>query len=171
MFPLPCFLPSGSGLARSRDGLKPEQPAERAPYGRLAIVLSRRVAPGPIVCDLHVVNDILAAAFVVVGELRVQAADDVEPVEDIHPICRDLLPRKTVVAGPFGLQLVLDLVDAEGAAQRDERIDLGTVSDPLEAVVRDHGAHRMADDNVGATGFRRLEPGDESAADLVLDQV
>ena len=112
-------------VARIGDQLGEKAQLQHAPQcardGRLPQVLGDGVAPRAVVLHGDVLDHAGAALAVVVGQHRVEAADRVEPVEDVDPARAQLLEGEAVVAAPAGLQLVLHLVQAERAAEGIER--------------------------------------------------
>ena len=59
--------------------------AQPGSHRRLPQILGRRVAPRPVVDLDHVLDLGRPTQPVVVGELRIEATDRIEPVEDIDP--------------------------------------------------------------------------------------
>jgi hypothetical protein len=67
---------------------------------------------------------------------------------------------------------ILNLIDSEGAAERDQSINLWAIRNTLQAVIGDHRPHTVADHNVRRPIFRAgLQLSQEAAADLLLDVV
>ena len=104
-----CSSASGAAPPQRVDVghvLQLQQAAQRAPERRLAQVLGRRVAPHAAVLDFLVDHHRLPAAAIVVRELRIEAADRIEPVVQVEPAAAHLLVRKTVVPRPARVELV-----------------------------------------------------------------
>src|SRR5262245_53128106 len=122
---------------------------------RLAKILGDRMPPSAVILHRDVLDGGRAAFAKIVRQLRVKPADGVETIEDVDPSTAHRLAGEPSITAPLRLQLVLDLVQSKGAAKRDQAIDSGTPGDPLQAVIGDHCAHAVRNDDVRPRYRRR----------------
>src|SRR5215510_16193613 len=106
--------------------------------------------PSAVILDRDVLDGGCAVLAKVVRQLRVEPADRVEAIEDIDPPTAHRLAGKPCIAAPLRLQLVLDFVEAERAAERNEAVNPGALRDPLQAVIGHYGPH--------AVGYHDMRP-------------
>src|SRR5262245_22275174 len=126
--------------------------------------------PGAVILHRDVLDGGCAVLAKVVRQLRVEPADRVEAVEHVDPPTTHRLAGKPRIPVPFRLQLVLDFVQAERTAERNETVNPGTPSDPLQAVVGDYGAHAVGDDDMRPCNRRRAYGVHEALPNRALDR-
>src|SRR5262245_27224242 len=126
--------------------------------------------PSAVILHRDVLDGGCAVLAKVVRQLRVEPADRVEAVEDIDPPTAHRLAGKPRIAAPLRLQLVLDFVQAERTAERNETVNPGALRDPLQAVVGDYGAHAVGDHDMRPRTDRRAYGVHEALPDSALDR-
>jgi hypothetical protein len=127
------------------------------------------MAPAPGVVNRDVFDLVGVVAPEVVGDRRVEAANRIEPVKQVDPATSYLLVGEPVIAAPLWLQPVLDLVEAERSAERDQGIDGHALGNALQAIIRDHSAEAVGNDNVRRRDHGRVDGRDKALADGLLD--
>src|SRR5262249_36242986 len=126
--------------------------------------------PSAVILHRDVLDGGCAVLAKVVRQLRVEPADRVEAIEDIDPLTAHRLAGKPRIAAPPRPQLVLDFVEAERAAERNEDVNPGALRNPLQAVVGDYGAHAVGDHDMRPRTDRRAYGVDEALPDSALDR-
>src|SRR5262245_47718773 len=105
----------------------------------------------------NVFDAIFAAESVIARELGIGAGNDIEAIEDVNPPTLHVLFGEPIVARPTGPE-ILDLVQPDRTANGHQPIDGWTVVDTREAIIGDHGAHAVRDDDESIRrGAQRLQ--------------
>src|SRR5262245_5468483 len=107
--------------------------------------------PRAVVLFVDVRDLVLSTLSKVVRQERIKTGDRIQTVKHIDPGTTDLFVRKPIGARPPGLQLVLDFIEAKRASNRDQPVYVCTFRHTLKAVIGDHRAHAVADDDVWAS--------------------
>src|SRR5262245_64630886 len=126
--------------------------------------------PSAVILDRDVRDGGCAVLAEVVRKVRVEPADRVEAIEDVDPITAHRIAGEPQIAAPPRLQLVLDFVQAERAAERNEAVNPGALRDPLQAVIGDYGPHAVGNHDMRPRADRRAYGVDEALPDGALDR-
>src|SRR4051812_44547845 len=110
------------GSGESPIASHPQHARERGTERRLPQVFGGRMPPRTLVLHGDVLDDRSALPGEVVRELRVEPTNRIEAIEQVRPATSDLAGREPVGPAPTRCQLVLNFVEAERAANRDQAI-------------------------------------------------